>query len=179
MVLQRLYAGCRGSTTVHLHRVDSVARGRNDARSRGPHRPVLALQDDHFWLDQSRFWLTQSLVSLRRPGCCSGYLWSADSRRWAGWRDGTLRATTGSRIFSFATVGRPEAVWATSTPGIAMVQTDKSLALVNCTDGSSLPISLPQTVATQILPRSIQFRGSRGTRKMLIGTPASAGYVRY
>ncbi len=83
-------------------------------------------------------------------------------------------ASTGSRIFSFATDGRPEAVWATPTPGIAMVQTDKSLALVNCTDGSSLPIALPQTVATQILPRSIQFRGSRGVTKLLIGTPASA-----
>jgi hypothetical protein len=81
---------------------------------------------------------------------------------------------TGAIVFTFATDGRPELVWPSLLPGVAFVRTDSSLALVDGNSGETRPIALPQDVATQILPSSIQFRGSSGTSKQLIGTPGSA-----
>lgn len=81
---------------------------------------------------------------------------------------------SGALIYSFATEGRPETAWASPLPGTAFVQTDTALALVDCSSGRTLPVALPRDVAIQILPKSIQFRGSLGTTKALIGTAASA-----
>ncbi len=78
---------------------------------------------------------------------------------------------SGEELVSFATDGRPESAWATPRPGVAMVRTDKALALADCIAGQTLPVAIPATVAPQILSKSIQFRGSRGTLKMLVGTP--------
>ncbi|MDQ2684116.1 MAG: hypothetical protein M3Y37_11380, partial [Chloroflexota bacterium] len=78
---------------------------------------------------------------------------------------------SGEELVSFATDGRPESAWATPRPGVALVRTDRALALLDCIAGQTLPVAVPADVVPQILPKSIQFRGSRGTTKMLIGTP--------
>lgn len=79
-------------------------------------------------------------------------------------------AVSGSRLFTFAIEGAPSAAWATSAPGVAIAQTSNSLAVLNLIDGSAAAVSLPASVAGQILPSSIQFRGSAGYQRMLIGT---------
>jgi hypothetical protein len=80
---------------------------------------------------------------------------------------------SGNRLFTFAIDGKATAAWATTAPGLAMVQTADSLSVVSAIDGSTHAISLPNKVAAEILPSSIQFRGSAGRTQMLIGTPDS------
>src|SRR3954453_21135122 len=80
---------------------------------------------------------------------------------------------SGNRLFTFAIDGKATAAWATTAPGLAMVQTSDSLSIISAIDGSTLAINLPNKVAAEILPSSIQFRGSAGRTQMLIGTPDS------
>ncbi|HQY30176.1 MAG TPA: hypothetical protein PK691_02760 [Thermomicrobiales bacterium] len=82
-------------------------------------------------------------------------------------------AISGATMVSFATAGTPIAAWAGTAPGTAILQTDTELAVLNTNDGSSKPISLAADVGAQILPSSIQFRGSEGIQNMLLGTASS------
>src|SRR4051812_43132666 len=90
--------------------------------------------------------------------------------------DGSLHLfdpETGIDQFSYAINGKPLAAWAATAPGLALVQTAESLSIVSAIDGSTIAVSLPNQVASAILPSNIQFRGSTGVTQMLIGTPAS------
>ena len=78
---------------------------------------------------------------------------------------------TGDSRFSFDVGPRPDAAWSTPLPGAALVRSETSLSIVNSNDGSVLPVAVPETVLPDILVSSIQFRGSDGQNKMLIGTP--------
>jgi hypothetical protein len=78
---------------------------------------------------------------------------------------------SGTELHRFDVGPRPNATWATPMPGIALVRTDTSVAIVDTNAGSVRPISVPETVAGTLTPASIQFRGSAGKQRVLIGTP--------
>lgn len=78
---------------------------------------------------------------------------------------------TGLTRFTFDAGPRPDAAWRTPLPGISLVRSETSLAIINGADGSVLPVALPQTILPDLLVRSIQFRGSAGQSKLLVGTP--------
>src|SRR5688500_387834 len=79
--------------------------------------------------------------------------------------------SSGEVRFSFDIGPRPDAARATPLPGLALVRSEKSLAIVNATDGSILPVAVPQTILPDLLVKSIQFRGTAGQSKVLVGTP--------
>lgn len=79
--------------------------------------------------------------------------------------------TTGQATFSFNPGRRPNAAWATPLPGVALARTETTLAIIDGNDGTTQPIALPETVAPNLSPRSIQFRGSAGYERILVGTP--------
>jgi hypothetical protein len=126
-----------------------------------------------------RTFLAASVVSAAIPGRTSAQ--TPTSGSYPGGilgigHDGALSLydpTSGSVLNTFAINGKPLATWAATAPGLALVQSVQSLAVVSALDGSSKVISLPDSVAGTILPASIQFRGSTGVNMMLIGTPDS------
>jgi hypothetical protein len=80
---------------------------------------------------------------------------------------------TGDVLYRYDAGPRPNAAWATPVPGLALVRCERSLAIVDLTDGSMRPIDVPETVAPNLSPAGIQFRGSAGYEQILIGTPNS------
>jgi hypothetical protein len=80
-------------------------------------------------------------------------------------------AETGTEIHRFDVGPRPNAAWSTPMPGIALVRTETSFSIVDASSGSVRPIPVPETVAGTLTPNSIQFRGSAGKQRILIGTP--------
>ena len=78
---------------------------------------------------------------------------------------------TGETRFTFDVGPRPDAAWRTPMPGKALVRSETSLTIVNVSEGSVLPVAIPQTILPNLLVQSIQFRGSAGQTRMLIGTP--------
>jgi hypothetical protein len=79
--------------------------------------------------------------------------------------------TSGQAIYSFDPGRRPNAAWATPLPGVALARTETTLAIVDGNDGTTRSIAVPETVAPNLSPRSIQFRGSAGYERILVGTP--------
>src|SRR6478672_8040456 len=80
-------------------------------------------------------------------------------------------AETGAEIHRFEVGHRPNAAWATPMPDLALARTETSISIVDTSSGSVRPISVPETVAGTLTPSSIQFRGSAGKQRILIGTP--------
>jgi hypothetical protein len=80
---------------------------------------------------------------------------------------------TGEQIFAFDVGSTPNAAWRTPLPGVALVRTDKALYVVDGNNGGLLLVALPETVAPSLAPIGIQFRGSAGYEKILVGTPNS------
>jgi len=78
---------------------------------------------------------------------------------------------SGTEMHGFDVGPRPNAAWATPPPGIALVRTETSISIIDVNTGSVQPISVPETVAGTLTPSSIQFRGSAGKQRILIGTP--------
>jgi hypothetical protein len=80
---------------------------------------------------------------------------------------------TGEVKYRYDVGPRPNAAWGTPIPGFALVRTERKLAIVDLTDGSTRPIDVPETVAPTLSPAGIQFRGSAGYEQILVGTPNS------
>src|SRR6478609_7072018 len=80
-------------------------------------------------------------------------------------------AETGAEIHRFQVGHRPNAAWATPMPGVALVRAETAIAIIDANSESIRPISVPETVAGTLTPSSIQFRGSAGKQRILLGTP--------
>ena len=78
---------------------------------------------------------------------------------------------TGETRLTFDIGPRPDAAWPMPMSGVALVRSETALSVVNANDGSMLPVAIPQTILPNLLVTSIQFRGSAGQSKVLIGTP--------
>ena len=80
---------------------------------------------------------------------------------------------TGDVRFRYDVGPRPNAAWGAALPGVALVRTETSLAIIDANSGATLPVALPETVAPNLSPTGIQFRGSDGYERVLVGTPNS------
>ena len=78
---------------------------------------------------------------------------------------------SGDQLARFDIGPRPNAAWATPVPGIALVRTETSIAIADANVETARPIPVPETVAPNLAPTGIQFRGSAGYERILIGTP--------
>jgi len=80
-------------------------------------------------------------------------------------------AASGQVIHRFDAGPRPTAAWDTPIPGVALLQSETALSIVDGNDGTLRPIAFPETVAPTLSPDSIQFRGNSGQQRILVGTP--------
>jgi hypothetical protein len=80
---------------------------------------------------------------------------------------------TGEVKYHYDVGPRPNAAWATPVQGLALVRCERSLAIADLTDGTMRPIAVPETIAPSLSPAGIQFRGSAGYGRILVGTPNS------
>jgi hypothetical protein len=82
-------------------------------------------------------------------------------------------AASGAERFAFDLGAEPNAAWKTDLPGVALARTERGLFVVDGNNGFVVPVAVPETVAGTLAPNGIQFRGSLGHEKVLVGTPNS------